>query len=87
MSRQGLIGHEKRLVGGYVIETGQFHGLEKVTVSLAAQELQLVVFIQAIIPCSWWELLKKNQEVDTPAVGVVPAELFAVGCCGCKKFI
>lgn len=49
---------------------------------LAAGELQLVVFIQAVILWSWWELFKKNK-----AMGVVPAEFFAMGYCGYKTFV
>lgn len=64
----------KRLVWGNGIVNGQIYGLGKVSVSLAAQQLQGVVSIWVDIPCSCWEHFQEEWEVDPPAMGVVPAE-------------
>lgn len=54
-------------------------------ISFAAAELQVVVFIQMVIPC--WDPAQEEQEVNPPAVVVVPAELIVEGSYTCKRSV
>jgi len=72
----------KRLVVGYVIETGQIRGLEKVKISLGAWEFQLVVFRQSSLTASG-----SCSEGIGGRSSCSGRSTCRARCCGCKKFM
>lgn len=85
MSRQIFIGHEKSLVVEDVIKSGQINGMERSQYLLQQKNFIWLSHLGGH-PLQLVGAVHKEQEVDLPVVGLVPAELFAMECCRCAKF-